>query len=160
MSEITTNTNELINDISVLINNAKVRVAIKANAEMTMLYWHIGKRIQEEILKSTRAEYGQEVIKTLAKCLSSLYGRGFTYTALVRMNLFYQSFWDQQIVATVSQQLSWSHIVELMPLKEQNQREFMPICLYKKIGVLESYVVILIKCYMKERSYLIDLKNK
>ncbi|WP_341788696.1 MULTISPECIES: hypothetical protein [unclassified Rickettsia] len=38
MSEITTNTNELINDISVLINNAKVRVAIKANAEMTMLY--------------------------------------------------------------------------------------------------------------------------
>ncbi|WP_410526113.1 hypothetical protein [Rickettsia endosymbiont of Gonocerus acuteangulatus] len=38
MSEITTNTNELINDISVLINNAKVRVAIKANAERTMLY--------------------------------------------------------------------------------------------------------------------------
>lgn len=74
MSEIITNTNELINDISVLINNAKVRVAIKANSEMTMLYWHIGKRIQEEILKSTRAEYGQEVIKTLDKGLSSLYG--------------------------------------------------------------------------------------
>lgn len=48
MNEIITNTNELIKDISVLIDNA----------EMKMLYWHIGKRIQEEVLKSTRAEYG------------------------------------------------------------------------------------------------------
>ncbi|MCC8418147.1 MAG: DUF1016 N-terminal domain-containing protein [Rickettsia endosymbiont of Glossina mortisans submortisans] len=128
-------------------------VAIKVNSEMTMLYWNIGKRIQEEILKSTRAEYGQEVIKMLAKDLLSLYGRGFSRTALIRMNQFYQSFQNQQISATMSHQLSWSHIVELLPLKEQNQRVFMLICLYKKIGVLESCVAISIKCYMKELSY-------
>ncbi|HJD55299.1 MAG TPA: DUF1016 N-terminal domain-containing protein [Rickettsia endosymbiont of Pyrocoelia pectoralis] len=91
---------------------------------MTMLYWYIGKRIQEEVLKNMRAEYGKEVFRVLAKGLSSSYGRGFTYTALVRMNQFYQSFQEHQIVATVSQQLSWSHIIELLPLKEQNQKDF------------------------------------
>ncbi|KHO02363.1 hypothetical protein RFEPED_1163 [Rickettsia felis str. Pedreira] len=136
MNEITANTTELIKDISVLIDNAKVRVAIKVNSEMTMLYWNIGKRIQEEILKSTRAEYGQEIVRTLANGLSSLYGKGFTYTALVRMNQFYQSFQGQQIVATVSQQLSWSHIVELLPLKEQNQRDF-----YAYMSIQENWSV-------------------
>lgn len=136
MNEITANITDLIKDISVLIDNAKVRVAIKVNSEMTMLYWNIGKRIQEEILKSTRAEYGQEVIKMLAKDLLSLYGRGFSRTALIRMNQFYQSFQNQQISATVSRQLSWSHIVELLPLKEQNQRVF-----YAYMSIQENWSV-------------------
>lgn len=136
MSEITTNTNELINDISVLINNAKVRVAIKANAEMTMLYWHIGERIQEEILKSTRAEYGQEVIKTLAQHLHIKYGKGFTRAGLFRMLQFYEVFPEEKIVATVSRQLNWSHIIELLPLKEQNKREF-----YAYMSIQENWSV-------------------
>lgn len=136
MSEIITNTNELINDISVLINNAKARVAIKANAKMTMLYWHIGERIQEEILKSTRAEYGQEVIKTLAQHLHIKYGKGFTRAGLFRMLQFYEVFPEEKIVATVSRQLNWSHIIELLPLKEQNKREF-----YAYMSIQENWSV-------------------
>ncbi|WP_341789296.1 hypothetical protein [Rickettsia endosymbiont of Polydrusus tereticollis] len=45
MNEIITTTNELVKDISVLIENTKIRIANKANSEMTMLYWHIGKKI-------------------------------------------------------------------------------------------------------------------
>lgn len=89
-----------------------------------------------EILKSTRAEYGQEVIKTLAKGLSSLYGQGFSRTALIRMNQFYQSFKEQQISATLSHQLSWSHIIELLPLKEQNQKDF-----YAYMSIQENWSV-------------------
>ena len=31
---------------------------------------------------------------------------------------------NNQIVATASQQLSWSHFVEILPLKDDLQREF------------------------------------
>ncbi|WP_395477042.1 DUF1016 N-terminal domain-containing protein [Rickettsia endosymbiont of Pantilius tunicatus] len=89
-----------------------------------------------EILKSIRAEYGQEVIKTLAKGLSSLYRQGFSRIALILMNQFYQSFKEQQISATLSHQLSWSHIIELLPPKEHNQREF-----YAYMSIQENWNV-------------------
>nr|WP_238583069.1 MULTISPECIES: DUF1016 N-terminal domain-containing protein [unclassified Rickettsia] len=75
-------------------------------------------------------------MKTLAKGLSSLYGQGFSRTALIRMNQFYQSFKEQQISATLSYQLSWSHIIELLPLKEQNQKDF-----YAYMSIQENWSV-------------------
>lgn len=116
--------NILLNDIKYLIDQTKIIVARTVNSEMTKLYWYIGKRIKEEILKDERAEYGQQVIKLLAEHLSVEYGKGFTSSALTRMIKFYESFTDLNIVATVSQQLTWSHIIELLPLTNQNQRDF------------------------------------
>jgi hypothetical protein len=80
---------------------------------MTTLYWNIGRRISEEVLKDTRAEYGQQVVLSLAKHLSAEYGRGFTRTALIRMIQFYECFPDTRISATLSHQLTWSHIIEI-----------------------------------------------
>jgi len=128
MSEInqlvTISNNTLVQDIRLLINQAKTRVARVANSEMTILYWHIGKRIKKEILKCERAEYGQQIVRTLALHLAVEYGKGFTYTSITRMIKFYDSFADYEIVATASQQLSWSHIIELLPLQDINQRDF------------------------------------
>lgn len=121
---ITTDHNLLIKDISLLIDQAKAKVVRVANFEMTMVYWHIGKRIQEEILKEERAEYGQQIIRTVAQHLSAEYGRGFTRTGLIRMIQFYNCFKDYQISATLSHQLTWSHIIELLPLENINQRDF------------------------------------
>lgn len=116
--------NVLISDIRHLIDQAKNKIVRVANSEMTILYWHIGKRINEEILNSDRAEYGKEVVKLLAYHLTAAYGKGFTNTALSRMIAFYKSFTDLEIVATLSQQLTWSHIIELLPLEEANRRDF------------------------------------
>jgi len=52
------------------------------------------------------------------------YGRGFTYTALTRMAGFFVAFPEEAIVATLLQQLSWSHFRELLPLKQPLQREY------------------------------------
>jgi len=52
------------------------------------------------------------------------FGRGFTYTAIIRMVQFYEFFPDEQIVATLSTQLGWSHFVEILPIKTQLAREF------------------------------------
>lgn len=115
---------KLAQDIRSLINSTKSRVAISVNSQMTMLYWHIGKRIKEEIIKSERAEYGAKVIKLLAQDLSAEYGKGFSRFALSRMVQFYDQFQDNQIVATLSQQLTWSHMVELLPVKIAQERQF------------------------------------
>ncbi|WP_341755519.1 YhcG family protein [Candidatus Tisiphia endosymbiont of Ptychoptera albimana] len=125
MNQIITNDhNSLIEDIKLLITQAKNRIARVANSEMTMVYWHVGKRIKEEILKDQRAEYGKQVVQFLAQHLSLEYGKSFSRISLVRMIQFYDHFSNIEISSTLSNQLSWSHIIELLPLKEQNQREF------------------------------------
>lgn len=111
-------------DIRRLIEEARRTVALTVNVSMTMLYWQIGKRINEEILKGERAEYGKQILATLSQELIKEYGQGFNYSALTRMARFSDTFSDSQIVATLSQQLSWSHFKELLPLEKSLQREF------------------------------------
>jgi predicted nuclease of restriction endonuclease-like (RecB) superfamily len=115
---------DLVEDIKNLIETAKTRAAVAVNSQMTMLYWDVGNRIKEDIIKSERAEYGKQVIVSLAQLLSAEYGKGFTRFSLSRMIKFYEVFPAPQIVATLSQQLTWSHIVELLPLNAIEQRHF------------------------------------
>jgi len=42
---------------------------------LTLLYWHIGQRIQREVLKGERAEYGEQIVITLAKLLETVRAR-------------------------------------------------------------------------------------
>ncbi len=124
MNLLITDEKIVIEDIRNLIKNAKTRVAVVINSQMTMLYWNIGKRIKEEIIKSNRAEYGKKVINILAQNLSAEFGNGFSKSYLLKMISFYEAFIEPEIVATLSRQLTWSHIVELLPLNKLEQRQF------------------------------------
>src|ERR1700742_1635087 len=95
----------LLEEVQGLIQQARGRVFRAVHSELVMLYWNIGKRVQTEILQSDRAEYGQFIITTLANHLSVQFGKGFSRSALSRMLNFYKLFPDEQIVATLSQQL-------------------------------------------------------
>lgn len=114
----------LIDDIRRMIDEARSTVAATVNTGLTLLHWHIGKRINEEILDGSRAKYGKQILATLSQELSNEYGKGFNYSALTRMIRFAEVFPQKEIVATLSQQLSWSHFVILIALKEPLQREF------------------------------------
>lgn len=114
----------LISDIRQLIESARVRVAGVVNAELTMLYWRVGERIRREILKSQRAEYGAEIVPTVSTKLVQDYGKNFEAKNLWRMMQFAEYFSKEEIVVTLSRQLSWSHFVEIIPVKEQLAREF------------------------------------
>lgn len=116
--------NVLVSDIRKMIDETRGAVAVAVNVGLTMLYWQIGKRINMEILKNTRAEYGKEILPTLSAKLTEDYGKGYTRSNLVRMVQFAEYFSDQKIVATLSQQLSWSHFVEIIPVKDQLVRDF------------------------------------
>jgi len=114
----------LISDIRRLIETARHNVAVTVNAGLTVLYWQIGSRIRQDILKEKRADYGKEIVATLSQELTKEYGNGFSYSALTRMVRFAEIFPDTQIVATLSRQLSWSHFKEILPLKKPFQRDF------------------------------------
>ena len=104
----------LLRDIKTLIDSAKTRIALKVNQEMTLLYWFIGERLQKDILKFERAEYGERVIQKLAEKLTGDYGKGFSSPNLFKMVTLYEAFPDQKIFSTLSIKLSWSHFVELL----------------------------------------------
>lgn len=68
----------LLADIRELIDSARARVAQVVNAELTLLYWQVGRRVQTEVLGGERAAYGQEVVKALATRLAADYGKGWS----------------------------------------------------------------------------------
>ena len=114
----------VLGDIRQLIESARSRVASTVNAELTMLYWRVGERIRREILKDKRAEYGQEIVSTLSQQLTEKYGRNFEVKNLWRMMQFAEYFPKEEIVATLSRQLNWSHFVEIIPVKTDLARDF------------------------------------
>lgn len=114
----------LLHDIRRLIEDARAAVAVAVNTGLTMLYWHIGQRINQEVLRFERAEYGAAILPTLSAKLVPLYGEGFGERNLARMIKMVTVFSDEQIVATLSKQLSWSHFVEILPIADQLKRDF------------------------------------
>jgi predicted nuclease of restriction endonuclease-like (RecB) superfamily len=126
----------LFDEVRALIERARDHVAATANSTLTMLYWQIGQRVRRDILADQRAEYGQQIIATLSQQLEPLYGKGFTRTALSRMVKFADLFPDEEIVATLSQQLGWSHFVEILPLKNPLARKY-----YAEISRIERWSV-------------------
>ena len=57
----------LLRDIRQMIEETRSAVAVMVNAGLTMLYWQIGTRIRQDILKNKRAAYGAEVVATLSR---------------------------------------------------------------------------------------------
>ena len=115
---------ELLRDVRRMIEEGRRQVAATVNVALTVLYWRIGKRIGVEVLGGERAAYGDEIVVTLSRQLEAEYGRGFADKNLRRMVQFAEVFPDEQIVVTLMRQLSWSHFVALVPLKDPQQRDF------------------------------------
>ena len=114
----------LLENVRALIEEARRDVARSVNSALVMLYWHIGQRIRRDILKEKRAEYGKRIVSALGRQLETEFGRGFSEKSLRRMIQFAEVFPNEQIVASLMRQLSWTHFTLLLPLKEPLQREF------------------------------------
>lgn len=114
----------LLEDLRRLIEETRQSVATTVNAALTMLYWRIGKRIKEEILKGTRAEYGEHIVSALSRQLEAEYGRGFSEKSLRHMLRFAEAFPDQRIVSALMRQLSWTHFLSIIYLQDSLQRDF------------------------------------
>lgn len=114
----------LLGDLRQLIEASRQRAAAHVNSELVLLYWHIGSRLASVTPGSERAEYGEEVVKTVAIDLQARYGRGFTLRNLYHMRRFAEVFPDIAIVHALRTQLSWTHLRELISIQEPLKRQF------------------------------------
>ena len=114
----------LIGDIRSLIETARHNVAVTVNTRLTILYWQIGIRIRQDILNEKRAGYGELILPTLSAKLVPEFGNGFGIRNLSRMIRFAEVFPEGKILSTLLRELSWSHFVEIIPLKDGLQRDF------------------------------------
>ena len=114
----------LLSDLRSLVQSARQRLATAANATYTLLCWQIGGRLLRDNLQAGRAAYGKQILATVSQELTTEFGAGFNYTALTRMARFAEWMTDERILSTLSQTLSWSHFVELLPIKDPLARDF------------------------------------
>lgn len=125
---------QLLAQISHVYGAGQRRAIAAVNAQLTQTYWQVGKHIVEfEQGGSSKAEYGATLLASLSKDLTRLHGRGFSRSNLIRFRQFYQCW---PIGATLSHQLSWSHIVELLKIDDPLERGF-----YEKQTVLENWSI-------------------
>jgi len=114
----------LLSDIRALIESSRQRVAVGVNAELSFLYWSVGKRINEEILGNERAEYGKQVLASLALQLTGEYGKGWSEQQLKQCVWFAKVYPEKQIGYTLCNQLNWSHIRLILPVADPLKRDF------------------------------------
>ncbi len=113
----TYNKHKLFEELSAIIEQSKHKIAVAANSTLTILFWHVGKRINDEVLNNDRAEYGKKIVPTVALLLENKYGRNFEEKNVRRMMQFAQQFSDFEIVVPLARHLTWSHFLILIPLK-------------------------------------------
>ncbi len=114
----------LLEDLRSLVNSGRRRVAVLASSTQLLLYWRVGQRLLKEDLHAGRGAYGKQILATVSRELKSEFGDGFSYSSLTRMVRFAEIQADEAIVATLSQQLGWSHVLALLPIKDPLARDF------------------------------------
>ncbi len=130
---------EILTDIQNILKQARQKAYQSINLAMVQAYWLIGKRIVEEEQEGkTRAIYGKALLKNLSIELKNEFGKGFSVDNLENMRLFYLEFSISQTLSAKSEtlsrisethdfQLSWSHYLMLIAVKDLNERAFYEI---------------------------------
>lgn len=133
---IAEDTVDLLHDVTKLIDEARNHVAREYNSAQVLLCWLIGKRIDDGVLQSDRADYGEMVVSSLAVQLKVKYGKGYSRANLFRMIKFAKLYPDRKIVSTLSRQLSWSHFVIICGIDDHLKRDFFAeMCRVQKWSV-------------------------
>src|SRR3989339_1051089 len=128
------NYSSLVEDIGELLKAGRKQFYSSANTILVRTYWQIGKRIVEfEQGGKEKSVYGSKLLDVLSQDLKSKYGKGFSRTNLVFVRLLYINYRKSQ---TLSDQLSWSHYVELLSVSDDLARAF-----YEKECVVNHWSV-------------------
>lgn len=140
--------NPLLQELSEIIENGKRAVVSKVNQTLTLVYWQVGQRINQEILDNERAEYGKEIVATVSQGLKDRYGNSFERRNLYRMIKFAQLFSEIEIVSTLSAKLSWSHFVEVLIIDDHEKQVF-----YLSNAMVENWSVRSLRKKIERKTY-------
>ena len=135
-SELQQISTRITDGVGNIIEQSKRTIAVYLNSEVSMTYWKIGKYIAGELDAIGEEKYGAKIVATLSHQLSERYGKGYTRTAIIRMVKVARKYPDEQIAATLSHQLTWSHFVELIAISDPTKRLF-----YQQMSILYHWSV-------------------
>ena len=137
---------ELVEAIGRALSEGRNKAIQTVNATLVKTNWQIGHYIVEYEQKGKeRAEYGAELLNRLSRDLTAAYGKGFSRSNVFQMRQFYLTF---PKIQTLSEQLSWSHYLEI--LKANGELE---ISFYAKQCEIENWSVRELKRQMKAVSF-------
>jgi len=112
----------LLTDVRELILATRQTVAQRINSALATLYWEIGRRIRQDVLKSKRGGYGEQMVAALGRQLEREFGRGYGEKNLRRMIQFATVFPDEKIVAALRRQLGRTHFKAIIPIADPLNR--------------------------------------
>jgi hypothetical protein len=112
----------LLDQISTSFVAGQTRAIRAVNASATETYWKIGRHIVEfEQKGKIRADYGSRLLDRLSCDLRLRHGKGFSRSNIVYMRMLYLAYEKRQ---TLSDELSWSHYIELLQIDDPLERDF------------------------------------
>lgn len=129
----------LLEDIRSILKKGMAKAYKAVDNLKVQAYWQIGERIAREEFKLKRADYGQELIKKLASDLKA------HERTLYRILKFYKAY---PILTTVLSELSWSHYLVLIDIKDAGRRRF-----YETYSVKECWSVRDLKKMISSKEY-------
>ena len=124
--------------------------------------WHVGQRLLRDNLQDGRGAYGKQILATLSRELTHEFGDGFSYSPLTRMIRFPKAMTDKSIVVTLSQQLSGSHFLALIPIKDPLARDFYAeMCRIERwdVRTLTNYAAPIAKQRVSQLFSILKLEN-
>ena len=110
--------------------------------ELVECYWNVGRLIVEAQGGKDKSKYGNELLKDWSAKLTKEYGKGYDYTNLSRFRQLYLCF---PIIGAVRQQLSWTIIRTILPIKDENKRNY--------------YINLCIENNLSQRELIKEIKN-
>lgn len=138
----------LIARVGELLSTGRQTAWQSVNAILVRTYWEIGRHIVEyEQQGSEKAEYGSQLLDRLSDDLTAAYGKGFSRSHVVYMRKFFLVY--PEISESLTHQLSWTHIVELLKIEDDLERSF-----YEKQTMLERWSVRELKRQKQSALYL------
>lgn len=125
VTDLTCMPTRLLEDVRVILRDARGTAYTAANAAMVDAYWRIGQRIVEaEQGGAARAEYGSQLIRNLARALGEEFGRGMSVANLWNFRQFYLTFPDAGKLYSLRRELSWTHWRLIMRVEDPRARDY------------------------------------
>ncbi len=135
---------KLVKDIRALIEGGKERAQAAVANELVETYWQVGRRISEEGL-TDNAGYSSAVLENLAQELV------IDYSTLLRSIKFFHTY----NLAPRSQNLTWSHYKNLIPIENDEERGW-----YTELAQTEGFTRDQLASAIKRSAYTESKKSK
>jgi predicted nuclease of restriction endonuclease-like (RecB) superfamily len=112
----------LIHSLRGLIQNARKQILRDVDTVQVRTCWEIGRHIIEfEQGGAGRAQYGKQLLPTLATTLTAEFGKGFDVSNLRHMRGFFLAF---PIHDALRRELSWTHYRTLLRVEDEKARQW------------------------------------